>query len=79
VQLGLAYCFFLSKEMLYLGSRFRMADELLETYLRQLIDAHEAADPSPAGTCRTAPKTAVAFLVGVPAFQVFGCGSVLPS
>ena len=34
------YCFFLSKEMLYPGSRFRMADELLETYIRQLIEAH---------------------------------------
>jgi radical SAM protein with 4Fe4S-binding SPASM domain len=33
-------CFFLSKEMLYPGSRFRMADELLETYLRQLIESH---------------------------------------
>ncbi len=39
-NLDCAYCFFLSKEMLYPGSRFRMADELLETYLRQLIDAH---------------------------------------
>jgi uncharacterized protein len=28
--------------MLYPGSRFRMADELLETYLRQLIEAHAA-------------------------------------
>jgi uncharacterized protein len=26
--------------MLYPGSRFRMADDLLETYLRQLIEAH---------------------------------------
>ena len=34
------YCFFLSKEMLYPGSRFRMADELLEKYIRQLIEAH---------------------------------------
>ena len=39
-NLDCAYCFFLSKEMLYPGSRFRMADELLETYLRQLIEAH---------------------------------------
>ena len=30
-NLDCAYCFFLSKEMLYPGSRFRMADELLET------------------------------------------------
>ena len=39
-NLDCAYCFFLSKEMLYPGSRFRMADELLEAYLRQLIEAH---------------------------------------
>ena len=39
-NLDCAYCFFLSKEMLYPGSRFRMADELLDSYLRQLIDAH---------------------------------------
>ena len=41
-NLDCEYCFFLSKEMLYPGSRFRMADELLETYLRQLIEAHVA-------------------------------------
>ena len=34
------YCFFLSKEMLYPDSRFRMSDEQLEDYLRQLIQAH---------------------------------------
>jgi uncharacterized protein len=39
-NLDCAYCFFLSKEMLYPGSRFRMADELLEQYVRQLIEAH---------------------------------------
>lgn len=39
-NLDCEYCFFLSKEMLYPGSRFRMADDLLETYLRQLIEAH---------------------------------------
>ncbi len=39
-NLDCSYCFFLSKEMLYPGSRFRMADDLLETYLRQLIKAH---------------------------------------
>src|SRR3954453_3250566 len=42
-NLDCSYCFFLSKEMLYPGSRFRMADELLETYVRQLIEAHGAA------------------------------------
>jgi len=39
-NLDCSYCFFLSKEMLYPGSRFRMADDLLEAYLRQLIEAH---------------------------------------
>jgi len=39
-NLDCEYCFFLSKEALYPGSRFRMADELLETYVRQLIEAH---------------------------------------
>ena len=42
-NLDCTYCFFLSKEMLYPGSRFRMADALLETYIRQLIDAHAGA------------------------------------
>ena len=39
-NLDCAYCFFLSKEMLYPDSRFRMSDEMLEAYLRQLIEAH---------------------------------------
>jgi uncharacterized protein len=34
------YCFFLSKELLYPGSRFRMTDEVLERYLTQLFAAH---------------------------------------
>ena len=42
-NLDCSYCFFLSKELLYPGSRFRMADELLETYVRQLIEAHSRA------------------------------------
>ncbi len=42
-NLDCRYCFFLSKEMLYPGSRFRMADDLLETYLSQLIEAHAGA------------------------------------
>lgn len=37
-NLDCKYCFFLSKEMLYPGDRFRMADEMLETYIRQLLD-----------------------------------------
>jgi uncharacterized protein len=43
-NLDCTYCFFLSKELLYPGSRFRMADELLETYIRQLIEAHRTPD-----------------------------------
>jgi uncharacterized protein len=38
-NLDCKYCFFLSKEMLYPGSRFQMADELLETYIRQLLES----------------------------------------
>ena len=34
------YCFFLSKELLYPDSRFRMDDETLERYVRQLVEAH---------------------------------------
>ena len=43
-NLDCKYCFFLSKELLYPGSRFRMADELLETYIRQLIDSHSSRE-----------------------------------
>ena len=39
-NLDCEYCFFLSKEMLYPGDRLRMADEMLETYLRQLLESH---------------------------------------
>ena len=40
-NLDCKYCFFLSKEMLYPGSRFRMADKLLEEYIKQMIDSQE--------------------------------------
>ena len=43
-NLDCQYCFFLSKEMLYPGSRFRMADELLEAYIRQLIEGHDTPE-----------------------------------
>src|SRR5436190_12778311 len=46
-NLDCAYCFFLSKEMLYPGSRFRMAHELLEAYLRQLIESHSRVPEVP--------------------------------
>ena len=38
-NLDCKYCFFLSKEMLYPGDRFRMSDELLREYVRQLLEA----------------------------------------
>ena len=41
-NLDCAYCFFLDKELLYPGSRFRMSDELLERYIRQLIESHRS-------------------------------------
>lgn len=34
------YCFYLSKEALYPGSRFRMSDGVLETYICQLLESH---------------------------------------
>jgi len=38
-NLDCQYCFFLSKEMLYPGGRFRMADELLEQYIQQMVES----------------------------------------
>jgi uncharacterized protein len=43
-NLDCSYCFFLDKEELYPGSKFRMTDELLETYIRQLIEAHKTRE-----------------------------------
>ena len=37
-NLDCTYCFFLSKEALYPNSKFRMADDLLEQYIRQVIE-----------------------------------------
>ncbi len=45
-NLDCKYCFFLSKEMLYPGSRFRMTDELLENYIRQFLEAQEVPEVS---------------------------------
>ncbi|KKH50728.1 anaerobic sulfatase maturase [Methanosarcina sp. 1.H.A.2.2] len=41
-NLACSYCFFLDKELLYPGSRFRMSDEVLENYIRQLIAVHRS-------------------------------------
>ncbi len=43
-NLDCKYCFFLTKERLYPGSPFRMADDVLETYIRQLIEAHRTPE-----------------------------------
>ncbi len=43
-NLDCKYCFFLSKEMLYPGSRFRMADELLEEYIKQMIESQKVPE-----------------------------------
>ncbi len=40
-NLDCSYCFFLDKEELYPGSKFRMTDEVLEAYIQQLIAAHQ--------------------------------------
>jgi uncharacterized protein len=43
-NLDCKYCFFLSKEALYPGSPFRMTDEVMETYIRQLIESHQTPE-----------------------------------
>jgi uncharacterized protein len=40
-NLDCAYCFFLDKEAFYPGSQFKMSEELLDTYLQQLIESHQ--------------------------------------
>jgi len=41
-NLDCKYCFYLDKEELYPESRFRMSNEVMETYVAQLIEAHRA-------------------------------------
>lgn len=43
-NLDCRYCFFLSKQDLYPGSRFRMSDEVLEAYIRLLLEAQQGAE-----------------------------------
>ena len=43
-NLDCEYCFFLSKEALYPGDRFRMSDDLLEVYVRQLLESQLAPE-----------------------------------
>ena len=42
-NLDCKYCFFLSKEELYPGSEFRMREDVLDAYVRQVM----AAQPGP--------------------------------
>jgi uncharacterized protein len=42
-NLACSYCFFLDKELLYPNSNFRMTEETLETYIRQLIESHRSS------------------------------------
>ena len=41
-NLACSYCFFLDKELLYPNSKFRMSDDVLENYIRQLIETHRS-------------------------------------
>ena len=43
-NLDCTYCFFLSKEQLYPGDRFRMDDDLARSYITQLIEAHQTRE-----------------------------------
>lgn len=42
-NLDCKYCFFLSKESLYPGERTHMSGETLDSYIRQLLEPHDAA------------------------------------
>jgi uncharacterized protein len=41
-NLDCEYCFFLSKEALYPGSPFRMGDDVLEAYIKQIIESQRS-------------------------------------
>jgi len=59
-NLACDYCFFLAKERLYPGSRFRMSEEVLEAYVRQVLEAHQV------------PKVTVAWQGGEPTLMGLG-------
>ncbi len=42
-NLDCKYCYFLSKESLYPGERTQMSGEMLDSYIRQLLEPHDAA------------------------------------
>lgn len=43
-NLDCKYCFFLSKEKMFPGSKFRMSDEVLEEYVKQHIELHNVPE-----------------------------------
>jgi uncharacterized protein len=43
-NLACRYCFYLSKSELYPGSRLRMPDDVLDSYIRQTIEAHKVPE-----------------------------------
>jgi uncharacterized protein len=43
-NLDCTYCYFLSKDQLYPGDRFRMSDDVLRQYVRQTIEAHRTPE-----------------------------------
>ncbi len=45
-NLACEYCYYLSKDSLYPGSRFRMTDEVLDAYVGQLLASQPGADVS---------------------------------
>lgn len=62
-NLDCTYCYYLSKEAIYPGSPFRMSDDVLESYIRQLVQS------------TVAPEVQIAFqggeptLMGLPFFE----------
>ena len=43
-NLDCKYCFFLSKEALYPGSPFRMTDDVMEAYVKQVIESQRSPE-----------------------------------
>lgn len=43
-NLDCSYCFYLDKESLYPNGRFRMADDVMTEYIRQIIEAHDTSE-----------------------------------
>ena len=43
-NLNCKYCFFLTKELLYPNSRFRMGDDVLEMYIKQLFESQKGPE-----------------------------------